>query len=96
MSYTSVSPNTVTLFLDTYTHAGRQALPPPHTCMHFAFLSSCHPPATSTGEKHYSALGNKLIHVLGTDSGSSQEASDSADALLPRAFYENLILEVEL
>lgn len=89
----TLSPSSLT---HTHIHTGRQALPPPHTRMHFSFLSSCHPPATSTGEKHYSALGNKLIHVLGIDSGSSQKASDSVDALLPRGFYENLVLEVEL
>lgn len=34
-----------------------------HKKMHTAFLSSCHPPAKSAGEKHHSTLGNKLIHV---------------------------------
>lgn len=34
-----------------------------HKDTHSAVLSSCHPPAKSTGEKHHSTLGNKLIHV---------------------------------
>lgn len=34
-----------------------------HKDTHSAVLSSCHPPAKSTREKHHSTLGNKLIHV---------------------------------
>lgn len=84
MSYTSISPNTVSLFHDT------QTLTWAHTRMHkhFAPLSSCHPPATSTGKKQYSALGNKLIHVSRINSGSEQKASDSTAALLPGAFMK--------
>lgn len=92
MSYTSISPHTVTLLHTTHTHTS------PHQDTHSAFLSSCHPPAKNTGGKHHSTLGNKLIHMSGINflTGSEQKASDSAAALLPREFHENLFWEIEL
>lgn len=48
---------------DTHTKRERYTSTTTHKKMHTAFLSSCHTPAKSAGEKHHSTLGNKLIHV---------------------------------
>lgn len=68
MSYTSISPSTVTLLLDTHTHTH---------CYISVTLSTPRTPRgmrSREGEREKkgdSALGEKLIHVSGIDVGAS-------------------------
>lgn len=68
MSYTSISPNTVTLLLDTHTHT--------NTHISVTLSTPRTPRGMRRGEekkkkKGNSALGEKLIHVSGIDVGAS-------------------------